>query len=404
MASSTELATQISINNCNIDENQHSPKSIRVEKANVEVKVDSEQQNNELNLPRSKPALTAPAISSPQPLPRHAKSRVAELNPSIQVNVASTSDSQDNIRSRNRGISFYASGPPRPKFIPQVAKQNNTTVTTATQNQNSSTQSQNQCNIRFENNASKFKPSKRFKLGIAETIGRRKEMEDVSILIGCFRDKDNEDLIAIFDGHGGRQVAEYVGEHLPDILKKQLEDFPNDVVTALKNTFLQINQQIIQQRLPSGSTGCVVLIIDDIIYTANIGDTRAVLCRQGHGLRLTIDHKPDLPEEKQNIETNGGFVQNSRLNGVLAVSRAFGDITLHPVLSCEPYISTTTIDKNIDKYLIVACDGFWDIFNDDLGVQIVKSETDPIKACEKLRDRAYYSGSRDNISVAIVIF
>lgn len=63
----------------------------------------------------------------------------------------------------------------------------------------------------------------------------------------------------------------------------------------------------------------------DRYYTANIGDSRAVLCRAGSAVALSNDHKPDLPSEHNRIQKAGGFVEKNRINGSLNLSRAFGD-------------------------------------------------------------------------------
>ena len=47
-----------------------------------------------------------------------------------------------------------------------------------------------------------------------------------------------------------------------------------------------------------GSTANIVFIATDKIYTANVGDSKAVLCRKGKGIALSVDHKPHLPNEK----------------------------------------------------------------------------------------------------------
>lgn len=81
----------------------------------------------------------------------------------------------------------------------------------------------------------------------------------------------------------------------------------------------------------SGGTG-------KVLYAAHCGDSRAVLCRRGKPLRLTEDHKPNLPSEKQRIQAAGGRVEFSkcwrvicepragRSGSGLAVSRSFGDL------------------------------------------------------------------------------
>lgn len=61
-----------------------------------------------------------------------------------------------------------------------------------------------------------------------------------------------------------------------------------------------------------GTTALVSVQVGPKLYTANAGDCRAVLCRDGRALRLSRDHKPELPEERQRIEEAGGRVANVR--------------------------------------------------------------------------------------------
>ena len=53
-----------------------------------------------------------------------------------------------------------------------------------------------------------------------------------------------------------------------------------------------------------------------VLYAANAGDARAVLCRGGEALRLTYDHKGSDPQETRRIQSAGGFMMNNRVNGV----------------------------------------------------------------------------------------
>jgi serine/threonine protein phosphatase PrpC len=75
----------------------------------------------------------------------------------------------------------------------------------------------------------------------------------------------------------------------------------------------------------AGTTAIVLLMTKDKFYTANIGDSRAVLCRSGKAVPLSFDHKPDNPQEHSRIEKAGGIVDQGRINGALNLSRAFGD-------------------------------------------------------------------------------
>src|SRR6202035_5165989 len=65
-----------------------------------------------------------------------------------------------------------------------------------------------------------------------------------------------------------------------------------------------------------------------VLYTANAGDARGVLCRGGKAMRLTYDHKGSDKQEAKRITDAGGFVMSGRVNGVLAVTRSLGDSSM----------------------------------------------------------------------------
>lgn len=94
-----------------------------------------------------------------------------------------------------------------------------------------------------------------------------------------------------------------------------------------------------------------------VLYTANVGDARIVLCRNGKALRLSYDHKGSDDNEGKRIANAGGLILNNRVNGVLAVTRALGDAYLKDLVTGHPYTTETVIQPDIDEFLILACDG-----------------------------------------------
>lgn len=93
-----------------------------------------------------------------------------------------------------------------------------------------------------------------------------------------------------------------------------------------------------------------------MLYTANVGDARAVLSRGGKAVRLTYDHKGSDRQEAKRITDAGGFVMNHRVNGVLAVTRSLGDASMKDFVVGSPYTTETRLEKE-DEFLIIACDG-----------------------------------------------
>ncbi|EAY12551.1 protein phosphatase 2C, putative [Trichomonas vaginalis G3] len=251
-----------------------------------------------------------------------------------------------------------------------------------------------------ESNESVEKTDK-LRSGHAETIGRRPAMEDVSIILPNMPTADSS-LFGVFDGHGGREAAEFASQQLPKSIAEYLKrgDSPAD---AYKQAFQKTQMDMRPWCVYVGSTCCLAQISSTTITVANIGDTRAVLCRDGKALRLSVDHKPYLPEEQNYVESRGGFVRDGRVGGMLAVSRAFGDGFLGDSINPVPHFVEEKLTP-ADQFLIIACDGVWDVIPDQKACDIVLGEIDPLSAAKKLRDTAFELESSDNISVIVVSF
>lgn len=140
-----------------------------------------------------------------------------------------------------------------------------------------------------------------------------------------------------------------------------------------------------------------------VLYTANVGDARAVLCRKGHAIRLTYDHKASDAQEVKRITDAGGFVMNNRVNAVLAVTRSLGDSAMKEFVVGAPYTTETTLTDD-DTFLIVACDGLWDVTDDQDAVDLIANLEDPQEAAQTLLQHALSNFSTDNTSVMVVRF
>lgn len=119
----------------------------------------------------------------------------------------------------------------------------------------------------------------------------------------------------------------------------------------------------------AGCTATVIIITRTEIICANSGDSRTVLSKNARAKEMSEDHKPENPEELRRITRSGGFVEDGRVNGMLALSRALGDfeyksntqlgwkeqaVTAYPDCRIEPIDSQT-------QFVLLACDGIWDV-------------------------------------------
>lgn len=139
------------------------------------------------------------------------------------------------------------------------------------------------------------------------------------------------------------------------------------------------------------------------LYTANCGDARVVINNGGKAERLTFDHKASDQSEVKRITDKGGFVSYNRVNGILSVTRAFGDHAMKEWVVCTPFQTETTLTKDY-THLILACDGVWDVLSDQEAVDLIKDDqTSAQEMAEKLLKTSLQKGSTDNISVMVVL-
>lgn len=245
-------------------------------------------------------------------------------------------------------------------------------------------------------------------------------------------DPDNHSLgrwswFGVFDGHCGRNTAIFAGENLWRVLVRVPQWKQGKIPEALREAFLELDRVLRNDphvpRDGSGSTAVTCLIGTDPsgerkLYCANAGDSRAVLCRAGTVVSLSVDHKPHLETERMRILAAGAFVSMNRVNGNLALSRALGDFDFkgNPVLppeqqavSPEPEVEEVSLTP-ADEFVVIACDGIWDVRTSAEVVTFVREKLaeglTPADICEELLDNCLATSAPglgcDNMTVMIV--
>mmetsp|Transcript_14587 Transcript_14587/g.14697 ORF Transcript_14587/g.14697 Transcript_14587/m.14697 type:complete len:301 (+) Transcript_14587:354-1256(+) len=269
-------------------------------------------------------------------------------------------------------------------------------------------------------------------IGGAGVRGHRPTMEDRHLI--C--DVSNHTIVAVFDGHGGSGAAQYASENFVSTLEQNPiwksyitktdghdnETDPKTIGDALISVFEEIDIQLrIKQSEhnfidSSGCTACVTMITPYYIICANAGDSRCILGSLSVTLSMSNDHKPTNFKEKNRIVEAGGCVQNNRVDGNLAVSRALGDFfskeredlpARSQKVSCIPEIIFHKRTDG-DEVIILACDGLWDVMTSNEVLKFVRKKIfkkgilDPRILCEELIDNSLRRGTQDNVSVIVV--
>lgn len=236
----------------------------------------------------------------------------------------------------------------------------------------------------------------------------RRTMEDVSIVVDNFSGVATDAFFAVYDGHGGRKTVKCVLDNLHVVFAEHLTKAPTDVSEALRASFAVMDKMLHEKNVYDGSTAVVCYLRGNedgkrVLYTANVGDSRAVLMGEHGVVRLSKDHKPSDAEEAAGVVERGGFIgHQGRVNGIIFVSRAFGDFDLKPPLSCEPHISRVELDGS-HKMIVLASDGLWDVCTDERAMELVSQVSSSQRMADHLVNHALKNGSIDNISVVTVI-
>ncbi|KAL1568374.1 protein-serine/threonine phosphatase [Salvia divinorum] len=256
----------------------------------------------------------------------------------------------------------------------------------------------------------KSKMSKKIKHGYHLVEGKSGHaMEDYVFAESRQADENELGLFAIFDGHLSREIPNFLKSHLFNNILKE-PDFWTATDAAIRRAYRITDSTILEKAKDlgkGGSTAVTAILINcRKLVVANVGDSRAVICKNGVAKQLSIDHEPE--SERDTIENKGGFVSKfpgdvPRVDGQLAVARAFGDKTIKDHLSSEPDVIVETIDDETE-FMILASDGVWKVMSNEEAVKCIRQIKDAKSAAKRLNEEALARKSTDDISCIVVRF
>jgi len=285
---------------------------------------------------------------------------------------------------------------------------------------------------------------------------RRCTMEDAWVVdrnLGSSNTTSSPLYLAVYDGHGGREMVDFLeagGLSYHVAQEWLLDDTSVSKKERLERAFLLADLHARHLGVSTSGATVALCLVERVVFaegdddkkkqhykyhvtTANVGDARIVLGQHsrrsstpsgGDGtnnatttthqaVRLTTDHRVDDPLEVARIvDESGGFFFKNRVCGVLAVTRSLGDQILKPFVIAHPTVRETVVETSAGNgrpsFLIVACDGLWDVLSDEEAVRFVNSYCDDDEACgnrggvaQALVQEALRRGSSDNVTAVV---
>ena len=263
-------------------------------------------------------------------------------------------------------------------------------------------------------------------------LEHRKEMEDFHCIKQALGKRNNLSYFAIFDGHGGKEVASYLSVNLHHFLIDEINNIKfgindqeniNNIIECIKVAFMKIDQKILSnENLVNdvGSTATLIIIyynnlrenffesneikeVERTLICANIGDSCGYLITKSKISQITKSHKCEDPSEVQRIRDNGGIVFQGRIFGKLILTRTIGDKEMkkYGVTPISDFF-TKKIEKD-DLFVIIGSDGIWDVVNEE---EIFKMGNEKELSSEafskKIMDIAKKRDTRDNSSCIVI--
>ena len=157
------------------------------------------------------------------------------------------------------------------------------------------------------------------------TSGKRNYNEDrVSIIYnipkpaGYSQSKNNNipwpncSFFGLYDGHGGSKACDFLRDNLHKYIIND-KYFPSNPQKAIANGFIYAEKLFFKNYTGidnSGSCAIIILVIDNRVYIANVGDSRAILSAK-NGTKvypLSRDHRPGDEKEYKRILDAGGKI------------------------------------------------------------------------------------------------
>jgi serine/threonine protein phosphatase PrpC len=216
------------------------------------------------------------------------------------------------------------------------------------------------------------------KYAIGSEDGYKQPNEDRIVVLSNII--ENCDLYCVFDGHGGKWIADTLSKKLPELIQEKLHKFHQDssnsnltsdevaklYANIMKDSFIEFDKNLTKESernfllRQGGSTAVTSLVTPTHIIVANIGDTPCMIFESNNAQVLyeTVDHTPSNETERLRVEMQGAVIEPGNHDGELriktnkgqiSVTRAFGQVSFKKDIPLENHIIIAEPEINIWK-------------------------------------------------------
>jgi PPM family protein phosphatase len=215
-------------------------------------------------------------------------------------------------------------------------------------------------------------------------------------------------LFAVCDGMGGAAAGEIASQLAVDILYEKMtegldesqpllrDDLARRLVRGIEAAGLRIFQEakLDRTRRGMGTTVTAAALVDDYLFFAQVGDSRAYVLRSGQLVQLTRDQSlvNQLIEAGQLTEEEAETFEH---NNIILQALGTADTVQVDLTFCELRRGDT---------LLLCSDGLSGMVRFEDIREVLLSTAEPIDACKVLTERANQAGGHDNITVIVVQF
>lgn len=212
-------------------------------------------------------------------------------------------------------------------------------------------------------------------------------------------------LFAVCDGMGGAAAGEVASQMAVDCLYELMareeppesrDELARRMVRAVEETGMRIyaEARADRSRRGMGTTATVAALIDDRLFLAQVGDSRAYVLRGDRFVQVTRD---------QSLVNQ--LIEAGQLTEEEAETFEHNNIILQALGTAESVqVDLTYVDLRSGDVLLLCSDGLSGMVRDGELEEVLSRVREPMDACRELTERANSAGGHDNITVLVIQF